>query len=252
MARTRTGESSLARAVRIVESFRYGEPALTITEIAERSRLPAPTVSRLVAGLVDCGWLEREGRDVRVGVRLWEIGSRASPTLSLRQAARPFMQDLQAVVGQHTQLVVFEGSDVLIVERLSARDAAVNYSLIAGRLPVYASSSGLVLLAHAPVEEQERIMAMPMRAYTEHGIRTPGALRSALAQVRERGYALCAGHIHPATTGIAVPVRGPGTRVVAALSLIVPNDDAAYSYIPMLMAAARGVSRSLGGPAESG
>src|SRR3954454_4948316 len=95
--------------------------------------------------------LERgPGREVRVGVRLWELGARASPTVTLRDAAMPFLEDVHAVVGHHAQLAVLDGEHVLFLERLSARDAVVNFSRIAGRLPLHTSSSGLVLLAHAP------------------------------------------------------------------------------------------------------
>lgn len=41
---------------------------------------------------------------MRIGVRLWELAQRASPTLSLRDAAMPFLEDLHAVVGHHVQL----------------------------------------------------------------------------------------------------------------------------------------------------
>ena len=91
MARVHTGESVLARAVRIVESFHSDDSLLTVSEIARRSGLHLSTTSRLIDELVGCGWLERENRRVRIGVRLWEVASRASPTLGLREAAMPFM-----------------------------------------------------------------------------------------------------------------------------------------------------------------
>ena len=48
-----------------------------------------------------------------------------------------------------------------------------------------------------------------------------------LEQVRRQGYALLAGYVHPDATGIAVPIRNGLGEVVAALSVIVPNDDRA-------------------------
>jgi DNA-binding IclR family transcriptional regulator len=105
MVRLVTGESVLERAVRILDAFSPDEPALLVTEIARRSGLHVATASRLIAELVDLGLLARDDdRRVRVGVRLWELGLRASPTLSLRDAAMPSMEDLHAVVGHHTQL----------------------------------------------------------------------------------------------------------------------------------------------------
>lgn len=243
MGRVHSGESVLARGVRIVEAFGLDDSVLSVSDIARRSGLHVATASRLIEELVSCGWLEREGRRVRVGVRLWEVACRASPTVGLREAAMPFLEDLHAVVGHDAQLGVLEGDEVLFVERLSAPGVVVNYSRIAGRLPLHASSSGLVLLAHAPAERQEQVMRGPMTIYTERTIRTERDLRSTLAEVRRQGFAFCAGHIYPETTGIAAPVRDANDRVVAAVALIVPNDDHARSLVPVLQAAGRGISR---------
>ncbi|UZG55087.1 IclR family transcriptional regulator [Rhodococcus opacus] len=245
MARFPTGESVLARGIRVVEAFGLGDSTLTVSEIARRTGLHVATASRLIDELVRHGWFERDDRRLRVGVRLWEVASRASSAVGLREAAMPFMEDLHAVVGQHTQLGVLEGGEVLFVERLSAPGAAINYSRIAGRLPLHASSSGLVLLAFGTSELQEQVLEGPMKVYTDNTIRTSRQLRDSLARVRQQGFALCAGHIFPDTTGIAVPIHGRNNSVVAALALTVPNDQNAYAQIPALLAAARGISRTV-------
>jgi DNA-binding IclR family transcriptional regulator len=246
MARTATGESSLARAVRILDSFTPDEPALPVSEIARRSGLHVATASRLVAELTSHGLLARgPDRSVRIGMRMWELAARASPTLSLRDAAMPFLEDVHAVVGHHAQLGVLDGDEVLFVERLTARDAVINYSRIAGRLPLHATSSGLVLLAYGPPELQERVLARPLQRFTDHTLTTPDRVRAAIAEVRRQGFALMPGHVHEEATGIAVPVRGALGEVVAGLSVIVPNDGRAAVHVPVLLAAARGLSRNL-------
>jgi len=245
---TATGESTIARAVRIFTAFNADETSLQVSEIARRTGLHVATASRLVAELTAHGLLERgPGREVRVGVRLWELASRASPTLSLRDAAMPYLEDLHAVVGHHAQLGVLDGEDVLFIERLTARDAVINYSRIAGRLPLHISSSGHVLLAYGPPELRERVLGRPLKRYTDATTTTPEELQAALAETRRRGYALLPGHVHEEAAGVAVPVRNALNEVVAALSVIVPNDGRAQAHVPVLMAAARGVSRNLRG-----
>ncbi|OLT02172.1 IclR family transcriptional regulator [Pseudonocardia sp. CNS-004] len=246
MPRVATGESVLSRAVRIVEVFTSTDPELTVTEIARRSGLHLATASRLVAELVRHGLLARtaSGR-VEIGVRLWELAQRASPTLSLREAAMPYLEDLHAVVGHHVQLGVLDGEDVLFVERLSAQGAVINLTRIAGRLPLHVSSSGLVLLAFGSRELQERVYGLPLAPVTPNTITDPARLREVLAGIRRNGYVITNGHIHLDATGIAVPVRDGSDRVVAALSAVVPNDGQAYTVVPVLRAAARGISRRL-------
>jgi DNA-binding IclR family transcriptional regulator len=246
MARTATGESSLARAVRVIAAFTPEETTLGVSEMARRAGLHVATASRLIAELVGLGLLERDERGkVRVGVRLWELGSRASPTISVREAALPYLEDVHAVVGQHVQLGVLEGTEALFVERLSARDAIINYTRIAGRLPLHASSSGHILLAHSPPELQDQVLARPLARYTAATITRLDGLRRVLAETRRRGYALVEGHIHEDTAGVAVPVRDGLNGVVAALSVIVPNDGRAPAHVPLLLAAARGIGRAL-------
>jgi DNA-binding IclR family transcriptional regulator len=107
VARSSSGESVLERVVRILEAFTPEERALTVGEVSRRAGLPAATGSRMVADLVEQGLLRRDGdRRVRVGTRLWELASRASPTLSLRELAMPVLEELLRAVGHHAQLGV--------------------------------------------------------------------------------------------------------------------------------------------------
>jgi len=249
MARSTSGESVLERAVRILEVFDSDNVAVSVSEIAARARLPLSTTSRLIDELVEHRLLRRdEQRRIRVGMRLWELASRASPMRSLRDAAMPFLEDLHAVVGHHVQVGVLDGDDVLFIERLSAPKAVINLTRIAGRQPIHASSSGLVLLAHAPAAMQERIAVGPLQRLTDQTIRDGKQLRSVLAEIRRVGYALCAGHIHADATGVAVPIRDPSDKVVGALSAIVPRGERALTHIPALLATARGIHRALGTP----
>ena len=246
MARVATGESSVARAVRILDSFTPDERELTVGEIARRSGLHVATASRLIAELVAHGLLSRdEDRQVRIGVRMWELAERASPTLTLRGAALPFLGDLRAVVGHHAQLCVVDGEDVLCLERLSSPDAVLNYTRVAGRLPFHATSAGIVLLAHGPDDLTERVLARPLPPFTANTMTTSRQVRGQIAAARRQGFALLRGHYHEGVAGITVPVRGGMGDVVAALSVIVPNDERARMHVPVLQAAARGLERVL-------
>ncbi len=243
-----TRDNVLTRAVRILEAFDAGHPTLPVAAIARRVGLPTPTTYRLVGELIELGLLERGGdRHVRVGLRMWELASRSSETVGLRDLAMPFMDDLHAVVRQHTQLAVLEGDEVLYLERKSARGAeVVNITRTASRLPAHACSSGLVLLAHASVGEQERVLSGPLRALTPLTVTDPATLRRLLAETRYRGYAVVRGWVHEEAAGVAVPIWGADGEVTAALSVIIPNDDGrSAAVIPALLATARGIGRAL-------
>ena len=101
----------------------------------------------------------------------------------------------------------------------------MDISKIAGRLPLHATSSGLILLAHSPAAYQDKILARPLTKYTDTTLTEPAVLRRHLADIRQRGFAAMPGIIVPETTGIAVPVFGPDNTAVAALSVIVPRTE---------------------------
>lgn len=224
MANSRSGDSVIDRLVRVLATFDRDRRVLTPAEIARRADLPASTAHRLAVDLAEAGLLERdEDGGYRVGLRLWELATRGSRALGLREAAIPAMERVQARVRQHTQLAVLDGDATLFVERLSHPEAVGNIAQVAGRLPLHASSSGLVLLAHAPGPVVERVLASPLPALADGTVTEPAALRRKLAEVRRLGYAAAPGSVEDVATGIAVPVRD-GRAVVAALGVVLPRD----------------------------
>lgn len=248
MARSSSGESVLTRVDRVLSCFDADNSTRTASDIARHAELPIATAHRLVNELVSLGYLERTpGRRVRLGVRLWELASRGSRALSLREAAMPVMEDLHAAVGHHTQLAVRDGLEALFLERLSTRGGSRNIIRVAGRLPAHACSSGIVLVAHAPVEVQEELLGSPLRRYTDRTPSDPATLRRILADTRRRGVVIAEGFITPGATGVAVPIQGPAEDVVAALNVVVPSGKGnGPAQVSALLAAARAISRALG------
>lgn len=246
MANSPSGDSMIERIIRILGAFSSERPALSVAALSARAGIPLATTHRIVQALTDQRMLEKDGAGrVRLGIRLWELASRGSSVTTLRQAALPFLEDVQSVVRQHTQLTILQdGGDVLFVERLSWHGSIANAARVAGRLPAAISSSGLALLAFGD------------RARTEHYLRhgydpdAPWArmsvaeLRRQLAHVRREGYALLDSHVVDTTSGVAVPVLGPDGRAVAALGVVVPaGQERVGTTVPVLQTAARGVAR---------
>lgn len=261
-------DSTLDRLIRILGAFDAGDGALTVGALARRAELPLPTAYRWVDRLTGAGLLHREADGtVRPGMRLWELASRGAPTVPLARAAMPFLLDVQAVLRQHTQLAVLDDEGVLVLERLSAREAVANQATVAGRLPSFTTSLGLVLLAFAPQGEVERFVerhraqlgapvrvvrpdgagARPASAHPAVVAPTEPQLRALLADVRREGHAAVDGAIDAEARGIAVPVKGPDGAAVAALGAVIPC-DAPYApgVPPLLMTAARGIARAVG------
>lgn len=233
------------RIVRVLETFTADRTTQSATEIARRAELPSSTAHRIVGELIGQGILERddEGR-VRLGMRLWELALRGSSALRLRQAALPHMERVQARIREHTQLAVLENEEALFLERLSDPTAGANITRIAGRLPLHASSSGLVLLAFADPDLRERVLAQPLRPVSAETVTDADALRALLASIRRRGHVVAPGSIESVSTGVAVPVRDHG-EVVAALSVVLPRQAPTTEPIEALTSAAAAIEVDL-------
>lgn len=216
---------------------------MSVATLARRTGLPLSTTHRIVNDLMGHGFLQKEaGGGVRLGLRLWELANRSSAALGLKQIAMPFMEDIQAVVRQHTQLSVLSQDEVLFIERLSSHGSVLNHAQVAGRLPLHVSSSGMVMMAHSPRHQQEAYL-LKRNLQPE----AAQALRAAWAKMRLQGSASLPGAVVPETTGIAVPVFGTAGTAVAAIGVVVPTGEENISaVVPALMTAARGISRGLG------
>jgi DNA-binding IclR family transcriptional regulator len=246
MANSRSGDSGADRFVRVLATFTPNRTSQTASEIGRRARLPSSTAHRIVGDLVRAGLLERDDRhQVRIGLRLWELTTRSSRALRLRQLALPFMERVQAQVREHTQLVVLEQEEALCVERLSAPGAGENITRIAGRLPLHASSSGLILLAFGDRELQVKVLSRPLLKLTADTVTDPARLRRLLSDIRREGHVIAPGYVSAVSTGVATPIHDRTGEVVASLSTILPREAGTDIALRELKSASREISDEL-------
>jgi DNA-binding IclR family transcriptional regulator len=158
------------------------------------------------------------------------------------------MEDLYEVTHENVQLAVRDGVDVVFVERFASRGAVAVLTEVGGRFALPPTGVGLVLLAHAPVEVQERVLSSPLHRYTPHTITDPVRLRGVLAEVRRSGVAVSDRQVTDDAVSVAAPISARGT-VVAALSIVVRGTSpaAVRTMAPGVRAAARAISRTLSG-----
>src|SRR5699024_5053443 len=253
MKNSASGGTVLDRVLRILAAFDVHRRQLPIAELSRLTDIPLATTYRLVTQLTAEDILTRYANGtVGLGMRLWELAARSSPALSLRTAAMPFLDDVQAIFRQHTQLSVLDDQELLVVERLSSRNSVVNQATVATRMPVHTVSMGLVQLAFQPQHVIEQYF-VSHPAVLEVTYPQSGSITHTLAQIRREGHAVLEGLLDDDTVGAAVPVfnepRGPNRRAIAAISVVIPeNFSQRQAVVPVLMAASRGLTRALTPP----
>ena len=242
--------TAASRTLAVLGAFGPEHSSLSLSEISRRTGLSLTTTHRLVGELRDWGALER-GADGRygIGLRILELGALAPHGLPLRELALPFLDDLHHATRANVHLAVRDGHDVLYVESLRARGAVHVLSRLGGRWPLHATGTGQVLFAYASPEIQEEVVASPLRRFTANTITDVEQLRRTLAEVRRTGVAIAENQLTAEALALAVPVRGPGDEVVAAVGVTVQRAVVkSHALIPVLAATARGISRALGAP----
>ncbi|AWB86179.1 IclR family transcriptional regulator [Mycetocola zhujimingii] len=138
----------LDRMTVIFDAFDDGR-GLGLSELASRAGLPKSTVSRIVSGLVRQRYLERDGKLIYLGLRLFELGQMAEVPRELRAAALPVMADLRTVTGETVHLAVPEGDRMVCIAIMRGRGSPADVSCIGASVPVRSSAWGAATLAPA-------------------------------------------------------------------------------------------------------
>lgn len=241
------GTTVTSRLLAVIGAFGERHRALTLTELATRSGIPVTTAHRLVGELVAGGALERrdDGRYV-VGRLLWEAGLLAPVQGRLKQVAEPFVYDVYAATLATVHLAVRDGDQVLYLQRLAGRASVPIVSTVGSRLPMHCTGVGKVLLAHAPSDIEDKVLAR-LNRITPYTITVPRVLRAQLERIRREGVATTAQEMSLGAYSLAVPVvQSSDGAVAAAIGVVVPSlKRDRPRLLGALQVAARGIGRLL-------
>ena len=242
---------SVDRAIEILELLaRSGESG--ITEIAEHLGVHKSTASRLVYTLQERELVEQHGERGRftIGLGMLRFTGAVARQSEIVRVGTPVCEALARKFGETVHIAVLDGSDVINVCEARGTSAVATQNWTGQRTPPHTSSSGKVLLAAASREKQEAVLSQGLEPCAPRTITDPDRLREELAQVRREGYAVAIEEFEPGLNGVAVPVRGGGDAVIAAISVSGPayrvKRQRMRALVDELQAGAEGLSARLG------
>jgi len=210
--------SVLDRIIAILEIVRECHGQATITQLALTAGIPKSTVSRLVGDLVRQRYLTRTKGGVAIGLRLFELGARASTPRRLSVAALPVLAELFNATGEHLNVAVQEGPDMLSV--ISVRGRLRPAPSRAGvRVPSVTTALGKAVLAFTEDEAMLRGIMTGLDPRARH------ILERELAGVRTCAVAIDRCETFPGVIGVASPILSPEHCPVAAISAAGPAVD---------------------------
>ena len=224
--------SVLGKASLILTAFREEDLSLSLTELTRRTGIAKATVHRLCQGLIDAELLERDGARYRLGLRLFEIGLRAPGQRMLRQAARPIVEELAQALGNAVILAVPQGGDVLCIENAGTHRNWANSAVSGHRMRLHSSAAGKLTVAMLPAQYPLAAVVPRMAERRTPRTLTPARFPAELERIRREGYATEVEESRIGYHAAAVPVLGPGSVYLAALSVIAPT---AGTSLPKLL-----------------
>lgn len=243
----------LDRSVAILQALADSDTDLGPAEIAHRLSLHKSTIHRLLVVLERHSLVTRETANGKysLGLRLFELGTRAVSRLDLRKHAQPLLERLVVETGETAHVCVLDNGEMMSVSNAESPRTVRTPSTLGRRTPVHCTSVGKALAAFLPERALDDLLGQrPMRAYTRNTVVTRAALLEQLVEVRQRGYAVDDEEIEEGLRCVGAPVRNYSRQVVASISIAGPAYRISRDRIPALarvvMSAAGDLSAELG------
>lgn len=247
MTQQNGGVQSVERAFELLELMADAGGEVTLSELADSSTLPMPTIHRLMRTLVAGGYVRQQpSRRYALGARLIRLGETAGHALGAW--ARPYLTGLTERTGETTNMAILDGDQVVYVAQAPSPHAMRMFTEVGRRVDAHSTAVGKALLAGLPPETVTQLVARGgMRPQTDRTITSPERLTEELRTIHEQGYAIDDGEQELGVRCIAVPV--PDAPAAAAISISGPearmSQLAVSDVVPLLQRAAADLAKDL-------
>ncbi len=212
--------SAVDRALALLEALAEN-PGLNVTELANVTGNTKSLVFRLMFTLEQRGYVIKDAtsRTYTLGYRPIFLAASAQDNVALIRAAGPFLDELARGAGHQANLLVRDGLHSVCVALRTTRDSGRLYAQVGRRGPLHAGGGPKILLAFAPDDVREQVLAAPLERYTPTTTTDPAALAERLARIRETGRNDSRGDLDANGFSFASAIYDRNGDVVAAVSI---------------------------------
>ncbi len=219
------GTQSVLRAMSLLKAFDDERREWGLAELAERVGLNKTTAFRLLTALESEGMVARRpfAETYILGPEIVVLGGRALRSNDLRSLAKPELEQMAAISGETATLEIMSGEDhVLIIDEVIGNHLVGSSQSLGTRWPMYATSTGMAMLAHLPEAHVARVLQRPLAALTPKTVTETAVLRQELVHTRERGYSFVEEWLEEGLIVVGAPLFNHDGQVIAAISLGAP------------------------------
>jgi DNA-binding IclR family transcriptional regulator len=209
---------ALARGLDILRAFTPQDSLLGNQEIAARTGLPRPTISRLTHTLTRLGYLKHSERlgKYQLGTAVLSLGYAVLANIGLRQVARPFMQELADYANASVSLGSRDRLNMVYVEHCRAIGTVTLRLDLGSRIPIATTAMGRALLAALPESERDYLMQHIAKRDAANWPRIRAGIERAVDDYKAKGFVMSVGDWQTDVHAVGVPMIAPdGSGIVA-------------------------------------
>ena len=252
MEQDRYINTSLAKALEVLDLFDDERPRLSLSEIAKFLGVRPGSIYPTLYTLMKYGYITRdpETKQFHLGLKLLTHANKILSSLDLREKTKPFLRRLAKDLSANAHLAVLYGDEVLYLDREEAAPSIVLPSVVGRRVPAYCTALGKVLLAYQPKIAELVLAKKDYPALTQHTITNAEDLKKELERVRKQGYAIDNEEFYEGNICVAAPIRNYRGTIVAAISISLSkgrvSQESIAKFVQKMTATAKDISRGIG------
>src|ERR1700754_2106641 len=199
--------TTLAHGLDVLAAFRNHGGSLSNADLANRTGLSRPTVSRLTFTLEQLGYLKRDAKGrFELGLGVLAAAYPVLSALKVRQLARPLMRDFAAYTGGTVSIAMPFGLDFIYVETLRTTDAVTHLPDVGFASSLAPTAVGRALLSLFTSEELARYVQNVKTERPEEFDYVQTRTLPDIELCKERGFGVSLGEWRREIFGVAAPI----------------------------------------------
>lgn len=218
---------SLHRGLAVIEYLIEVGRSVTLGEIATEVGVANSSCHRLVQLLVREGYVMQDSaKRYRAAPKTLGPLSLYHPLNLLRRDANDTLRDLAHRFGQTSSIVIFVGTERLVLDLAETVQTLSPYYQTHLRSPLHASASGKVLLTGLTANERQSLLGSgPYERHTARTITDPEVLERELAEAESKGFAVTLGETYEGMSAVASPIKFVPGRYLGCFALVGDSRD---------------------------
>jgi DNA-binding IclR family transcriptional regulator len=215
--------TTLAHGLDVLAAFRNGR-SLSNGDLALRTGLSRPTVSRLTYTLAHLGYLKRDARGrFELGLGILAAAYPVLSALKVRQLARPLMRDFAAYAGGTVSIAMPFGLDFIYVETLRTTDAVPHVPDVGFTGSLAPTAVGRALLTLFTEDELQLYIRTVKSERPEEFEYVQARTLPDIELYRKRGFAISLGEWRREIFGVAAPLYRTAAGDCLAVNCGIPS-----------------------------